>query len=159
MTPLATAQPSTEPTHGCVRCGRPVAMEVALCEECNPLGLKQPAATQVHAIAAGGLLLAVLLLAVWARVALSGVGPFQGVAESVNETTSGPAVTLMVTNAGTKAGATTCRVFDRSRPAGGAGQVVQTPVVPAGDTIAFEALLGDDFDAALMDLTVDCASP
>ena len=43
--PLA---PATEPTHGCVRCGAPVPIADGMCERCNPLGLKQPAASQAH---------------------------------------------------------------------------------------------------------------
>lgn len=162
MTPLAvnpSAATANEPTHACVRCGRPVPIDVALCEECNPLGLRQPAATQVHAIAAGGLLLAILILAVLARVSLSGVGPFQGAIGGLEAATTGFQVTLSVTNSGTKAGATTCRVWDASRPAGGASQVVQTPVVPAGETLTFSALLGEGFGRPSVTLAVDCASP
>ena len=90
MTSPATLPAASDPTHGCVRCGRPVPIHVALCEECNPLGLKQPAATQVHAIAAGGIVLFVVVLAVLARVGLSGVGPFSGVVAGVEARDGGP---------------------------------------------------------------------
>src|SRR5262249_20834589 len=68
-----------EPTHACIRCGRPgVPAEKAMCEDCNPLDLAQPSATQVHGIAAVGILVFVAILAVVARWSLAGTGPFVG---------------------------------------------------------------------------------
>lgn len=144
--------------HGCIRCGRPVALDIALCEDCNPLGLKQPASTQVHAIAAGGIVAFVLFLAVIGRVALGGIGPFSGEVRNVALATSGLEVTVAVTNAGSTASATTCRVVEASRPVGGPGQLLQTPNVQPGQTIEFSApvfVFGDH----LVDLVVDCQSP
>ncbi|MEO7663689.1 MAG: hypothetical protein ABIV26_01075, partial [Candidatus Limnocylindrales bacterium] len=89
-----------EPTHPCLRCGRPIAIDDSLCELCNPLGLKQPSATQVHAIAAGGIVLFVIILAVLGRVGLSGVGPFQGSVAGVAARAGGLAVTIAVSNDG-----------------------------------------------------------
>jgi hypothetical protein len=136
-----------------------VPIHVALCDECNPLGLKQPAATQVHAIAAGGILLFVLFLAVLGRAALKGVGPFTGEVRNVAAATAGGLqVTVAVTNEGSNASATTCRVIGADREVGGPGQVLQTPNVPAGQTIEFTtviALFGDQ----PVDLAVDCQSP
>jgi hypothetical protein len=150
--------PTTGPTHGCVRCGRQIPIHVALCEDCNPLGLKQPSPTQVHAIAAGGIVLFVLFLAVVGRVALRNVGPFSGEVRNVVAAQGGLEVTLAVTNAGSSASATTCRVIEASRPVGGPGQLLQTPNVPGGTTIEFSApvsLFGDQ----PIPLTVDCQSP
>ena len=158
---LQAALPSTpkpEPKHGCLRCGRPVPIHVALCDECNPLGLKQPAATQVHAIAAGGIVLAVVILAVVGRAGLSGVGPFRGEVVDVAAVASGLSVTLAVSNDGSKGAATTCRVVEAARPVGGPGQVVQTPTVPAGGTIEFGAVV-TAFGSEVQDLAVDCQSP
>ena len=147
-----------EPTHGCVRCGRPVPVHVALCEECNPLGLKQPAATQVHAIAAGGIVLFVVILAVLGRAALSGVGPFSGAVTGVAAVPGGLTVTLAVTNAGTKSSSTTCRVVEIARPVGGPGELLQTPNIAAGQTVEFTALVSV-FGTQRIDLAVDCQSP
>ncbi len=158
MTLPATSPATPGPTHGCLRCGRPVPIDVALCDECNPLGLKQPAATQVHALAAGGIVLFVIFLAVVARLALADVGPFTGVIRGVVAVTGGLEVTLTVTNEGTSSSATTCRVVEASRPVGGPSQMVQTPKVPAGQTIEFSApvsMFGDQPTA----LAVDCQSP
>ena len=146
------------PLHGCVRCGRPVALDVALCEDCNPLGLKQPATTQVHAIAAGGILLFVLFLAVIGRAALGGIGPFSGEVRGVAASAGGLAVTLAVTNAGTTASATTCRVIEAARPVGGPGQLLQTPNIQPGQTLTFTAQVSV-FGGEPRDLAVDCQSP
>lgn len=158
MSAPATLPVAPEPTHACVRCGRPVAIHVALCEECNPLGLKQPAATQVHAIAAGGIVLFVVILAVLARVGLSGVGPFSGGIAGVEARDGGLGVTLVVSNAGTKGAATTCRVVQADRSVGGPGQLVQTPIVPGGQTVTFTATV-TAFGTDPRALTVDCQSP
>ncbi len=156
MTP--TQLSNTAPTHGCVRCGRPVGLEVALCEDCNPLGLKQPASTQVHAIAAGGIVLFVLFLAVVGRLALAGIGPFSGEVRGVKVATGGLEVTVAVTNAGSTASATTCRVMEASRPVGGPGQLLQTPNIQPGQTLEFSAPVSV-FGNQLQELAVDCQSP
>ena len=158
--PTSTAEPPA-PTHGCLRCGRPVEIHVALCEDCNPLGLKQPAATQVHAIAAGGIVFFVLVLALLAGAGLSGVGPFGGNVSNVERNPGGQpglVVTLSVWNGGTKGAATTCRVVEAGHPAGGRGQVVQTPIVPAGETIQFRAQVAVFGDQPLA-LEAECQSP
>ena len=158
MTSPATVPAKLAPTHPCLRCGRPVPIEDSLCELCNPLGLKQPAATQVHAIAAGGILFFVLVLAVLARIGLSGVGPFSGSITSVEASSLGLAVTISVANEGSKGAATTCRVVDADRPVGGPSQIVQTPIVPSGETLTFTATV-TNFGSAVRDLAVDCQSP
>jgi hypothetical protein len=135
-----------------------VEIHVALCEECNPLGLKQPAATQVHAIAAGGIVLFVVVLAVLARVGLSGVGPFSGVVAGVEAREGGLAVTLAVSNEGSKGAATTCRVVEAGGTAGGPGQIVQTPSIPAGETLTFTSTV-TAFGTDPTTLAVDCQSP
>ena len=150
--------PAPELTHGCVRCGRRVPLEVALCEDCNPLGLKQPAATQVHAIAAGGIVAFVIFLALVGRFALGGIGPFSGAIGGVSAAPGGLEVTISVTNKGTRNGATTCRVVAVDREVGGPSQVLQTPNVPAGATIEFSSRVAA-FGTDLQNLTVDCQSP
>ena len=152
------AEPAAEPTHGCVRCGRRVPIAVALCEDCNPLGLKQPAPTQVHAIAAGGIVAFVVFLAVIGRIALGGVGPFSGSIGGVSAIAGGMEVTISVTNSGTRNGATTCRVVAVDREVGGPSQIVQTPNVPAGTTIEFSSQV-TVFGPQLQNLSVDCQSP
>ncbi|MEW5989946.1 MAG: hypothetical protein AB1736_01195 [Chloroflexota bacterium] len=159
MTTPAAVPATPEPTHACLRCGRPVAIDVALCDDCNPLGLRQPAATQVHALAAGGIVLFVVFLAVLGRIGLSGVGPFSGVVDTVAAAPGvGLAITLSVSNGGSKAAATTCRVVEAAQPAGGPAQLVQTPIVPAGGAIDFTVSVSA-FGDEPKPLAVDCDSP
>ncbi|MEO8208365.1 MAG: hypothetical protein ABI598_04960 [Chloroflexota bacterium] len=135
-----------------------MSIHVALCEDCNPLGLKQPATTQVHALAAGGIVLFVLFLALVGRLAIGGIGPFSGEVLHVASATTGLEVTVAVTNKGSTASATTCRVVEAARPVGGPGQLLQTPNIPAGETIEFTAAVSV-FGLAVQDLGVDCQSP
>ncbi|HEX5826618.1 MAG TPA: hypothetical protein VFY23_03800, partial [Candidatus Limnocylindrales bacterium] len=64
MTPAPSALPSPEPLHGCVRCGARIPVSQAMCEHCNPLGLKEPAASQAHGTVFVGIAVAVVLMAV-----------------------------------------------------------------------------------------------
>jgi hypothetical protein len=158
MTSPAALPSASEPTHGCVRCGRPVPIHVALCEECNPLGLRQPAATQVHALAAGGIVLFVVILAVLAGFGLSGVGPFSGTVMNVEAAAGGLAVTIEVSNEGSKGAATTCRVIDIDRAVGGPSQIVQTPSVAGGKRLTFTVTV-TAFGEQPHALAIDCQSP
>jgi len=159
MTTPATLPAPPTPTHPCLRCGRPVPIQDSLCETCNPLGLKQPAATQVHAIAAGGILFFVLIMALVGRAWLGGVGPFRGAIGGVAAAADGGLVVqLTVTNDGSTGAATSCRVVEAERPVGGPGQLVQTPIVPAGQALTFSATV-TVFGDQVRDLAIDCRSP
>lgn len=156
-----TTVPGVDATHPCMRCGRAVVDPgAALCEECNPLGLSQPSATQVHGIAIAGIAACVVVLAILAKLALGGVGPFRGEVLTVSpSTTDGAlAVTLRVENDGTKAAATTCTLAEAGAPVGSPIEVVQTPVVPAAGSIEFEALVAA-FGGLPTGLLATCASP
>ena len=50
-TPSPAAPAPSEPMHGCVRCGARIPIVESMCERCNPLGLKAPAASQAHGTA------------------------------------------------------------------------------------------------------------
>ena len=156
--PAGASTQASEQLHGCVRCGRPVAIHLALCEQCNPLELAQPSATQVHGIAALGIIIFVAVLFVLGRFALAGTGPFSGTVDGVAPADGGLAVTLLVSTAGTKAGATTCRVLAEGRPVGGPGELVQTPVIPARSDLRFSAVV-TKFGTVPTGLAVDCQSP
>jgi len=147
-----------EPAHPCIRCGRPVAEPSAgLCEECNPLELAQPSATQLHGIAAVGIIGFVVLLALVGRAAISGTGPFSGTIVGVTTANGGLAVTLTVQNAGTKGGATTCEITANDS-VGLPGELVQTPPVPAGQSLTFQAVV-TSFGPSPTALAADCQSP
>jgi len=151
--------PSQEPTHPCIRCGRPgVPPDAGLCEECNPLELAQPSATQVHGIAVAGILVFVLILAVLARAAISGTGPFNGSVTGAAPAADGLTITLVVHNAGTKAGATTCQIRSDSAPVGQQLELVQTPPVPAGQDLTFTTTI-HNLGSSPIGLVADCQSP
>jgi hypothetical protein len=148
-----------EPTHACIRCGREgVPADAGLCELCNPLELSQPSATQMHGIAAVGIIGFIVVLAVLGRVVLSGTGPFTGQAGSVAGTGDGLSVVLSVTNEGKKAASTTCSVAESPARVGQAIQVVQTPLIQPGATVQFTAVL-TKLGTKPVPLIADCASP
>ena len=146
------------PTHPCVRCGRPTAIDRGLCEECNPLGLRDASSSQVHGTVFIGVLVAIVVLAVIGRVALSGVGPFTAVIGSVQPAAAGLTVTFEVTNTGTSSGQTTCSVTDASPRSRGAVAVVQSPRIGPGETRSFTREL-TEFGSEVRDLAVECHAP
>ncbi len=157
--PQASVQPaeiaSTQP---CVRCGEPVALDVAMCERCNPLGLAQPAASQAHGTVFLGIVVAVLGLALLGRLALSGLGPFRANVTNVVSVPPVLEVTLTVTNDGTRGGQTDCRVFDPAPGGISSYAVVQTPRLEPGATVSFTRSvsgLGTD----VRPLQVECRVP
>jgi hypothetical protein len=112
-----------------------------MCEFCNPLGLSQPATTQVHGTVVVVVALAIVGLAVLGRLALSGIGPFQAEVTSVTAAPSGLVVTVMIHNQGSKAGATSCRIVDAVRAEAGPTAVIQTPRVDAGQSSQFSTTI------------------
>ncbi|MHB8459306.1 MAG: hypothetical protein ACYDAK_03915 [Candidatus Limnocylindrales bacterium] len=163
--PVPAPAPAPEPTHPCVRCGRPVPIGTAMCDSCNPLGLADPAASQVHGTAFVALGIAILVIALVARFALSGIGPFDariaGVAVTADAagTPAGLAITLAVTNRGTKGGASTCRVHDVALLSSDVSAIFLSPEIPAGESATFTrqtSLLGVK---PVTTLTVDCSQP
>jgi hypothetical protein len=145
------------PTHACVRCGAPVPVDVGLCERCNPLGLRDSSASQVHGIAIGGVVLAVVLLAVFARISVSGIGPFAASASAVAEG-NGLAVTLAVTNKGTSVGQTTCRVIDPADRTGSGGAIILSPRIDPNQTRTFTVHV-TELGTVAVPLDVACTGP
>ena len=96
-----------------------------------------PASSQVHGTAFVGIALAVVIMAVVARLVIAGVGPFEADVVNVATRGEGLAVTLTVTNKGTKTGSTTCVLNDPAARFGGASAVVQSPRVEPGRTVEF----------------------
>jgi hypothetical protein len=162
MTPT-TAAPAVrrqlEPTHRCIRCGREgVPADAGLCELCNPLELSQPSATQMHGIAAVGIIAFIVILAVAGRAALAGTGPFNGQLRDIAPAADGLVVTIAVSNEGEKAASTTCAVIQQPASAGALRQVVQTPLVQPGQTLEFDTVV-TRFGTAVVGLAIDCSSP
>ncbi len=149
----------SEHTHGCVRCGAPISVDVAMCERCNPLGLKQPAPSQAHGTVFLGIAAAVIVLFVLAKLSIQGVGPFHAVVAGVVADPAGLAVTVTVTNQGTTSGSTTCRIFDPTiQGIGPESTYAESPQIGPGRTESFSKtvrLLG----SVVRPLAVSCSNP
>ena len=155
-----TPAPASKPelTHACVRCGRPVPLDVGLCERCNPLGLRDSSSSQVHGIAVAGVIAFVVILGIVGKFALSGIGPFE--ASVANAATDGNAlaITLSVTNRGSSDGQTTCRITDPSDRTGNTGGFMLSPKIGAGQTIAFTQRV-TELGSTVRPLAVECSTP
>lgn len=151
---------STRPemTHGCARCGAPVPLDVGLCDRCNPLGLRDVSSSQVHGIAIGGVVFAVIVLAIVARLALSGIGPFEAAIMTVAPDGNALSITLAVTNHGTNGGQTTCRVTDPADRTGSLGGFMLSPTIGAGQTVEFTQRIRE-LGGTARQLTVECSTP
>jgi hypothetical protein len=146
------------PTHPCARCGAPVALDVGLCEGCNPLGLKDSASSQVHGTVFVAVGLAIVGLAILARFAVSGIGPFPAEILAVRSADEGLTVSLRVTNEGSNAGTTTCRIIDPAAQGSGRSAFVLTSRIAPGATIEFDHHV-PEFGTTIRPLAVDCAAP
>ena len=115
MTEPRPGSPSTAvaavPHDRCQRCGRPTPQDVGLCEVCNPGRIGAPGSTQLHATILAGVAAGFVGLALLARLATAGVGPFTTHLGSAQVRPDGGVdVTFTVHNAGSRAAAATCRV-------------------------------------------------
>jgi hypothetical protein len=144
-------------THGCARCGAPVPLDVGLCERCNPLGLRDSAASQVHGTVIATVGLAVVVLALLAHFAVAGIGPFPAEVVGVQADGDGLSVSLTVTNEGTSTGSTTCRISDPAI-AGGAATFVQSPRIEPGATLTFDSHI-TGLGTAPRRLAASCSAP
>ena len=157
---MTAADPTIpEPTHACVRCGRPVAMTVGMCDRCNPLGLADPAASQVHGTVFLGIAIGIVLLAVFARFLLSGIGPFQAGVSAVAPTAAGLNITLTVTNEGSRAGSSTCRIHNGAALMNDAAAYFLSPQIEPGATVTFTRETSALGSAAIAGLAVECSTP
>jgi len=155
--PLTHGAPA-EKTHPCARCGAPVALDVGLCERCNPLGLKDSASSQVHGTIFVAVGLAIVGLAILARFAVSGIGPFPAEVLDVRSADGGLTVSLRITNEGSSAGSTTCRLIDPAAQGSGRSAFVLTSRIAPGATLEFDHTV-TDFGSEVRPLAVDCAAP
>jgi hypothetical protein len=145
-------------THGCVRCGRPVPLDVGLCEHCNPLGLRDSSASQVHGTVFIAVLVGVVGLALLAKLTLTGVGPFSAQVANVVPDGAALAITLTVRNEGSSPGQTTCRITDPVDRNGGKGAIVLSPQIDPGATTTFSQTV-TEFGSTARELAVECSSP
>jgi len=162
-TPVAPATPSQPlrpaKTHPCARCGDPVALDVGLCERCNPLGLRDSASSQVHGTAILAVGLAIAGLALAAHFAVTGIGPFSASVTSMRAgSTDGTFLaTIQVHNEGSSLGSATCRITDPLDPALVHAAVLYTPRIEPGQTVTFDEEV--PFGSADRLLAVACKGP
>ncbi len=154
----AAPAPSQPATHGCQRCGATVPIDVGLCERCNPLGLADSSSSQLHGTVFIGVVLAVIALALVARLSLAGVGPFSASAVSAVQAGDGLAITLTVTNSGTGTGQTTCRVTDPVDRSGGGSAFLLSPQIRGGGTATFTQTV-TQLGSRVRPFTVECSAP
>ena len=158
--PARAARRTLEPTHPCIRCGREgVPADAGLCELCNPLELSQPSATQMHGIAAVGILVFVVVLAVAGRAVIAGTGPFGGAVVGVAPAAGGLAVTLEVANEGSQAASTTCYVSETPTPIGGPQAAGPGAARPARRERSGSRRPSTRFGTRPIALAVDCPAP
>ena len=102
------------PARHCYKCGREIGPDESICDVCNRAGMATPSASQYHGTLAVAIIAGVAALAIWASLAMRGVGPYGVEVLSVAEDPpDGALVTLLVKNEGTSRGAATCRLEAR----------------------------------------------
>ena len=109
----ADANDPRPPRH-CYKCGREIGPDESICEVCNRAGMATPSASQYHGTVAVAIIAGVVGLAIWASLAMRGVGPYRAEVLSVHP--GGPdaaLVTISVENQGTSRGSATCRLEAR----------------------------------------------
>lgn len=113
--PTPTTDPpsdlAAQPHDTCLKCGRPTPLGVSLCDEDNPGRIKSPSSTQVHGTIVLGVLAGFLLLLLLLRFGAAGIGPFPAsVTGYATRPDGGLDVVLAVTNNGSRAAGTSCRI-------------------------------------------------
>jgi hypothetical protein len=158
--PVSPPTPETPGlTHACARCGAPVPLDVGLCERCNPLGLKDSASSQAHGTVFLAIGVAVLVLALAAHAAVSGIGPFPAAVTAMQPGATADAViaTIQVTNKGTATGSATCRLTDPNDRGSVHSEVVYTPRIEPGQTMTFDHAAS--FGSVDRPFAIDCQGP
>jgi hypothetical protein len=104
----------SRPPRHCYKCGREIGPDESICEVCNRAGMATPSASQYHGTMAVAIIAGVVGLALWASLAMRGVGPYDAKVVSVS---AGPpnaaTVIIRVENQGTSRGAASCRIEAR----------------------------------------------
>jgi hypothetical protein len=95
----------------CIKCGREVAADQAICEVCNRAGMATPSTTQYHGTVVAAIVLAIAGLAFAASLSLRGVGPYGATVREVEAAEPiGYAITYEVTNEGSRPGRAKCEL-------------------------------------------------
>jgi predicted nucleic acid-binding Zn ribbon protein len=138
MDPAASTTDPRSPRH-CYKCGREIGPDQSICEICNRAGMATPSASQYHGTMAVAIIAGVVGLAIWASLAMRGVGPYQAsVVGFVPAAGDAVTVTVQVANQGTARGTPTCRLEAQDaehRPIRSAG--LATAQIDGGQTATF----------------------
>ena len=78
-----------------------------------------------------------MILAIAAKVAVAGIGPFEATVASAAGEGGALVVTLTVTNHGASTGQSTCQVIDLADRTGNPGAFILTPKIDPGQTVTF----------------------
>ena len=104
----------SRPPRNCIKCGREIGPDESICAVCNQAGMATPSASQYHGTMVVAIIAGVIGLAIWASLAMRGVGPYS--AEVLSVQAGGPnaaTVRFTVENQGTSRGSATCRLEAR----------------------------------------------
>ena len=113
----------------CIKCGREVGPDESICEVCNRAGMATPSASQYHGTMVVAIIAGVVGLAIWASLAMRGVGPYEARVLDVRPAPPGGVeVTVEVDNLGTSRGYGKCQL--RAMDAG--GTVLRVQALSAG---------------------------
>ncbi len=139
----------------CIKCGREVGPDESICEVCNRAGMATPSASQYHGTMAAAIVAGVILMAVAASWALTGVGPYSANVVGVQNAAGGVQATLSVSNEGTKAGRAKCQLIAHDAQGRSLqSRSIVSPQVPGGQSVTFDELVPGVVDPA--DVTVAC---
>jgi hypothetical protein len=106
-----TAGADLRPPRRCYKCGREIGPDESICEVCNRAGMATPSASQYHGTMVVAIVAGVAGLAIWASLAMRGVGPYQAdVRAMVPDPPDGATVTFRVANEGTSRGFAKCQL-------------------------------------------------
>ena len=129
----------TRPPRHCYKCGREIGPDESICDICNRAGMATPSASQYHGTMVVAIIAGVVGLALWAGLAMRGVGPYQATVTNVAPAEpDAAAVTVRVQNQGSSRGAPTCRLEARDadgRPLRSAA--LETSQIDGGATATF----------------------
>ncbi|MGI8658105.1 MAG: hypothetical protein ACR2K4_04950 [Candidatus Limnocylindria bacterium] len=96
----------------CIKCGREVGPDEAICALCNRAGMATPSASQYHGTVVVAIIVAIAGLAIAASLSLRGVGPYEARYVGVEPAQPvGYTISYAVTNEGTQPGRAKCQLI------------------------------------------------
>jgi predicted nucleic acid-binding Zn ribbon protein len=117
------------PPRHCIKCGREIGPDESICEICNRAGMATPSASQYHGTMVVAIIAGVVALAIWASLAMRGVGPYESRVTGVDPAPPGAVeVTIEVENLGTARGYGKCQL----RALDAAGSTLRVQPISAG---------------------------